>query len=97
MYSRPVGAMGVDAKPPASGPQHTEYAFSYAYPGTSATRRLGRRYRGRGRGWLVSRDRRRQVLFSLNANDGIILTSAQLHDMETTQMGCDVTSINGYR
>src|SRR6266567_5700117 len=31
----PVGAQGVDAKPPASGPQSGAYAFSYAFPGTT--------------------------------------------------------------
>ncbi len=30
---QPVGAIGVDTKPPASGPQATGYAFSYQYPG----------------------------------------------------------------
>ena len=32
----PVGAIGVDAKPPATGPQHTGYAFSYKYPGNTS-------------------------------------------------------------
>jgi CubicO group peptidase (beta-lactamase class C family) len=94
----PVGAIGVDAKPPASGPQHTAYAFSYAYPGTNAGVDWGDDTAGVGAaGWYLAIDDAAKVLFSLNANDGRILTSAQLHDMETTQMGWDVTSINGYR
>ncbi|KAL9618727.1 MAG: hypothetical protein Q9160_006606 [Pyrenula sp. 1 TL-2023] len=32
----PVGAQGVDAKPPTSGSQASSYAFAYKYPGTAS-------------------------------------------------------------
>ena len=94
----PVGAIGVDAKPPASGPQSTDYAFSYAYPGTSAGVDWGDDSAGVGAaGWYLAIDDIAKVLFSLNANDGRILTSAQLQDMEKTQMGWDTTKSGSYR
>ena len=38
------------------------------------------------------------MLYSLNKNDGRILTSAQLHDMEATQLGWDTLKDGtGYR
>ena len=49
-------------------------------------------------GWYLAIDDIAKVLYSLNANDGRILTSAQLQDMEATQMGWDTTTDRvGYR
>ncbi|HVJ53347.1 MAG TPA: serine hydrolase domain-containing protein [Aliidongia sp.] len=95
----PVGAVGVDAKPPTNGPQATAYAFSYKFPGTSAgvdwkddTLIVG------AAGWYLAVEDIAKVLASLNKNDGRILTPAQLQDMETTPLGWDtLTDAAGYR
>jgi CubicO group peptidase (beta-lactamase class C family) len=86
----PVGAAGVDSKPPASGPQHTGYAFSYKFPGTAGGHDWGDNTLGVGAaGWYLAIDDIAKVLYSLNRNDGRILTKAQMQDMEATPMGWD--------
>jgi CubicO group peptidase (beta-lactamase class C family) len=95
----PVGAVGVDAKPPTSGPQAAAYAFSYQFPGSSPgfnwsddTLIVG------AAGWYLSVEDIAKVLASLNKNDGRILSSAQLQDMETTPLGWDTLADSaGYR
>jgi CubicO group peptidase (beta-lactamase class C family) len=95
----PVGAVGVDAKPPATGPQANAYAFAYAYPGTSSGYDWGDNSLGAGAaGWYLAIDDIAKVLYSLNKNDGRILTTTQVNDMETTRMGWDTTQDgSGYR
>ena len=95
----PVGAIGVDTKPPASGPQSSAYSFAYAYPGTSGGYDWGDNSLGAGAaGWYLAIDDIVQVLNSLNKNDGRILTTAQVLDMEATKMGWDATTDgSGYR
>ena len=95
----PVGAQGVDAKPPATGPQANAYAFSYKYPGTTSGYDWGDDSLGVGAaGWYLAIDDIAKVLYSLNKNDGRILTSAQLQDMQTTPLGWDrMTDSAGYR
>jgi CubicO group peptidase (beta-lactamase class C family) len=95
----PVGAQGVDAKPPASGQQATAYAFSYKYPGTDPGNDWGDDSLGVGAaGWYLAIDDIAKVLSSLNKNDGRILTSAQWLDMQQTPMGWDTqTDSTGYR
>lgn len=86
----PVGVTGMLAKPPASGPQATGYAFSYKFPGTSkgvdwgdGTLIVG------AAAWYLAIEDIAAVLFSLNKKDDRILTDAQIQDMETTVMGWD--------
>jgi CubicO group peptidase (beta-lactamase class C family) len=95
----PVGAFGVDAKPPATGPQATGYAFSYLYPGTTPGHDWGDGTLGVGAaGWYLAIEDIEKVLYSLNMNDGRILTQAQMQDMEATPLGWDVTrDSTGYR
>jgi CubicO group peptidase (beta-lactamase class C family) len=95
----PVGAINVDAKPPTTGPQATGYAFSYKYPGTTTGWDWGDTSLGVGAaGWYLSIHDIAKVLYSLNKNDGRILTPAQLHDMELIPLGWDTrTDMNGYR
>jgi CubicO group peptidase (beta-lactamase class C family) len=95
----PVGAHGVDAKPPATGPQASAYAFSYAFPGTSGGHDWGDDSLGVGAaGWYLAIDDINKVLYSLNKNDGRILTTNQLKDMEATRLGWDtLTDGTGYR
>ena len=95
----PVGAQGVDAKPPATGQQAIGYAFSYKFPGTASGHDWGDDSLGVGAaGWYLAIDDIAKVLYSLNKNDGRILTSAQVHDMETTPLGWDVKADStGYR
>lgn len=95
----PVGAPGVDAKPPASGPQATGYAFSYLFPGTAGGTDWGDDSLGVGAaGWYLAIDDIAKVLYSLNKNDGRILTPPQLADMQATPMGWDTrTDGSGYR
>jgi CubicO group peptidase (beta-lactamase class C family) len=95
----PVGAHGVDAKPPTSGPQASAYAFSYKAPGSAAGHDWGDCSLGVGAaGWYLAIDDIAKVLFSLNKNDGRILTSAQLKDMESTPLGWDTQKDStGYR
>jgi hypothetical protein len=94
----PVGAVGVDAKPPATGPQTSGYAFSYKYPGTTSGVDWGDDSLGVGAaGWYLAIDDIAKVLYSLNSDDGRILTSTQLKDMETTPLGWDRTDYGGYR
>jgi len=94
----PVGVVGADAKPPASGPQATGYAYSYAFPGTSQgwdwkddTLSVG------AAGWYLSVEDLAHVLVSLNKDDGLILTDAQLQAMlpRPKPLGWDVAT--GYR
>jgi CubicO group peptidase (beta-lactamase class C family) len=95
----PVGATGVDAKPPASGPQASAYAYSYQYPGTAGGHDWGDDSLGAGAaGWYLAIDDINKVLYSLNKNDGRILTPAQWQDMQATPMGWDVKQDGtGYR
>lgn len=95
----PVGAMGVDTKPPATGPQHTAYAFSYKYPGSTSGFDWGDSGLSAGAaGWYVAIDDIAKVLYSLNKNDGRVLSSAQWADMQATPMGWDTkTDGSGYR
>lgn len=95
----PVGVPGVDAKPPATGPQANAYAFSYQYPGTSPGVNWGDDSLGVGAaGWYLAIDDIAQVLYSLNKNDGRILTQQQRNDMETFHLGWDTTTDStGYR
>jgi len=95
----PVGAQGIDAKPPATGPQTNAYAFSYKYPGTTSGYDWGDDSLGVGAaGWYLAIDDIARVLYSLNKNDGRILTSAQLQDMQATPLGWDTkTDSKGYR
>jgi CubicO group peptidase (beta-lactamase class C family) len=86
----PVGVTGMLAKPPASGPQATGYAFSYQYPGTSKGVDWGDDTLIVGAaGWYLAIEDVAEVLNSLNKNDGRILTKAQVQDMETSVMGWD--------
>lgn len=86
----PVGAQGVDAKPPTLGPQASGYAFSYKYPGTTSGYDWGDNSLGVGAaGWYLSIEDIAKVLYSLNKNDGRILTPGQLDDMVTTPLGWD--------
>jgi CubicO group peptidase (beta-lactamase class C family) len=95
----PVGAVGVDSKPPAAGPQATAYAFSYKYPGTTSGVDWGDNTLGVGAaGWYLAIDDIAKVLHSLNKNDGRILTPAQWADMQATPLGWDTkTDGSGYR
>jgi hypothetical protein len=95
----PVGAVGVDAKPPTAGPQASGYAFSYQFPGTTSGHDWGDSSLGVGAaGWYLAVDDITKVLDSLNQNDGRILTTDQWTDMQTTPMGWDRTSdSSGYR
>jgi CubicO group peptidase (beta-lactamase class C family) len=95
----PVGATGVDAKPPASGPQASAYAYSYLYPGTNGGFNWGDDSLGVGAaGWYLAIEDIEKVLYSLNKNDGRILTPAQLQDMQATPMGWDTKQDGtGYR
>jgi CubicO group peptidase (beta-lactamase class C family) len=89
----PVGVSGMMAKPPASGPQATGYAFSYKYPGTAKGVDWGDDTSIVGAaGWYLAIEDIAEVLNSLNKNDGRILTAAQVQDMETTVMGWDTAS-----
>lgn len=86
----PVGVAGMLAKPPASGPQATGYAFSYQFPGTSKGVNWGDDTLGVGAaGWYLAIEDIAEVLNSLNKNDGRILTKPQVQDMEKTVMGWD--------
>jgi CubicO group peptidase (beta-lactamase class C family) len=94
----PVGAPGVECKPPASGPQHTAYAFSYKFPGSAGGFDWGDNTLGAGAaGWYVAIDDIAKVLYSLNKNDGRILSKAQMADMEATPMGWDTKSDGTHR
>ncbi len=95
----PVGATGVDAKPPATGPQANAYAFSYQYPGTTGGHDWGDDSLGVGAaGWYLAIDDIDKVLYSLNQNDGRILTPAQLQEMQATPLGWDtLMDSTGYR
>jgi CubicO group peptidase (beta-lactamase class C family) len=95
----PVGAQGVDAKPPTTGPQASGYAFSYKYPGTTSGVDWSDNSLGVGAaGWYLAIDDIARVLYSLNKNDGRILTPAQRNDMEMTPLGWDTkTDGAGYR
>jgi len=95
----PVGAPGVDTKPPAGGPQASEYAFAYKYPGNTGGFDWGDTGAGAGAaGWYLAIDDITKVLYSLNKNDGRVLTPAEMKDMEATPMGWDTkTDGSGYR
>jgi hypothetical protein len=96
----PVGAVGVDTKPPTTGPQASRYAFAYKYPGTTSGFTWGDTSLGAGpAGWYISIDDIAKVLYSLNdKNDERILTSAQRIEMEATPLGWDQKAdIAGYR
>jgi CubicO group peptidase (beta-lactamase class C family) len=95
----PVGATGVDTKPPTSGPQASAYAFSYKFPGSASGHDWGDDSLGSGAaGWYLAIDDIAKVLNSLNKNDGKILTSGQLTDMQSTPLGWDtMTDGTGYR
>jgi hypothetical protein len=95
----PVGAHGVDTKPPATGPQAAAYAFSYKSPGTAGGYDWGDDSLGAGAaGWYLAIEDIAKVLYSLNMNDGRILTTAQWQDMQATPLGWDVTmDSTGYR
>jgi CubicO group peptidase (beta-lactamase class C family) len=95
----PVGAQGVDAKPPATGPESSAYAFSYKYPGTEGGVDWGDDSLGAGAaGWYLAIDDIDKVLYSLNKNDGRILTAAQWLDMQKTPLGWDTKQDStGYR
>ncbi len=96
----PVGAFGVDSKPPATGPQASAYAFSYIYPGASPGWDWGDDTLSVGAaGWYLAIDDIDKVLYSLNKNDGRILTPAQMQVMEATQLGWDwlIDLATGYR
>jgi CubicO group peptidase (beta-lactamase class C family) len=95
----PVGAFGVDTKPPTSGPQASAYAFSYLYPGVTAGTDWGDNTLIAGpAGWYLAVEDIAKVLASLNKNDGKILTQDQVTDMEATQLGWDnLTDATGYR
>ena len=95
----PVCAMGVDTKPPTTGPQVNAYALSYKFPGAASGHDWGDNTLGAGAaGWYLSIDDIAKVLSSLNKNDGRILTSTQLQDMQSTPMGWDtMTDATGYR
>jgi CubicO group peptidase (beta-lactamase class C family) len=95
----PVGAQGVNAKPPATGPQASAYAFSYKYPGTDAGVDWGDDSLGVGAaGWYLAIEDIEKVLYSLNKNDGRILTPQQWSDMQATPLGWDTRQDStGYR
>jgi CubicO group peptidase (beta-lactamase class C family) len=95
----PVGATGVEAKPPSSGPQSAAYAFSYKFPGSASGVDWGDNTLMVGAaGWYLAIEDVAKVLNSLNKNDGRILTSAQRTDMENTPLGWDTrTDSTGYR
>lgn len=88
----PVGAFGVDTKPPAEGPQAGAYAFAYSYPGTQPGFDWGDNTLSAGAaGWYLSIDDISRVLFSLNRRDGRILSQQQQNDMEALQLPGNVT------
>lgn len=95
----PVGAFGVDSKPPAGGPQANGYAFGYKFPGSAGGTDWGDDTAQVGAaGWYLAVEDIAKVLASLNKNDGRILTPAQLADMQATQIGWDaLTDATGYR
>ena len=99
---QPIGVSGVDAKPPASGPQASAYAFGYRYPGTKKGTDWGDDSLVVGAaGWYLSVEDIAKVLNSLNKDDGLILTHDQLIDMVTYPLGWDTKtndlSIGGIR
>jgi CubicO group peptidase (beta-lactamase class C family) len=95
----PVGAFGVDTKPPTSGPQASAYAFSYLFPGTTPGFDWGDTTLSAGAaGWYLAIEDINKVLYSLNLNDGRILTPPQMQDMEATPLGWDTKQDpTGYR
>jgi CubicO group peptidase (beta-lactamase class C family) len=96
----PVGAYGVDSKPPASGPQAHAYSFSYKYPGTESGYDWGDCTAGVGAaGWYLAIEDIEKVLNSLNKNDGRILTTKQMTDMEALVLGWDskIDQATGFR
>jgi CubicO group peptidase (beta-lactamase class C family)/phage terminase large subunit-like protein len=95
----PVGAIGVDSKPPSSGAQATAYAYSYQFPGTSSgfdwgddTAQVG------AAGWYLAVEDIAKVMQSLNNGDGRVLTPAQFAEMESSSLGWDAQKdSDGYR
>jgi hypothetical protein len=74
--SESVGVNGVDTKPPTTEPQSTGFAFWYKYPGTTSGYDRGGDTLGVGAsGWYLSIDDIAKILYSLDKNDGMILTS----------------------
>lgn len=94
-----VGAFHVDAKPPASGPQATAYAYSYKFPGSAKGHDWGDNTLAVGPAcWYLSIDDVAKVLDSLNRNDERILTRAQMAELERDGLGLDVRKdANGFR
>ncbi|MFT4103859.1 MAG: serine hydrolase domain-containing protein [Burkholderiaceae bacterium] len=85
----PVGAIGVQAKPPSPA---SDQAYSYVFPGSSSGQEWGDGTLGVGAaGWYLSIEDVAKVLHSLNRDDERILTHPQLADMEATSLGWDVT------
>ena len=94
----PVGISNVACGPPKLGSGAGAYAFSYAFPGTSAGHDWGDNTLGCGHaGWYLSVQDIAQVLISLNSQDGRVLSTTQFQNMESMQLGWDMTTVNGYR
>ena len=94
----PVGAPGVDSKPPTSGPQASSYSLGYKYPGTTSGWDWGDNTLGVGAaGWWIAIEDIAKVLYSLNKDDGRILTHDQLTDMINTRLGWDISTTSGIR
>ena len=94
-----VSALNVVPKPPTTGPQATQYALAYRYPGTDKGYDWGDETSVVGAvGWWLSIEDISKVLHSLNVRDEKILTNAQLDDMIATKMGFDSFTDNpGFR
>lgn len=94
----PVGISNVACGPPKLGSGAGAYAFSYAFPGTSAGHDWGDNTLGCGHaGWYLSVQDIAQVLISLNSQDGRVLSTTQFQNTESMQLGWDMTTFNGYR
>jgi hypothetical protein len=92
-----VGQTGVACKPPSESPGAANYAFAYLYPGTTAGADWGDESLKCGAaGWYLSVEDMAQVLLSINARDGRILTETsrrhRFDDMRTDNLGWDVSN-----
>lgn len=90
-----VGQPGVNCSPPTESPANTRYAFAYKHPGTSPGADFGDESLKCGAaGWYLSVSDMAEVLLSINALDGRILTenatTHQFDDMRTRGLGWDI-------
>lgn len=90
-----VGQGNVNCNPPTESPASTRYAFAYNFPGTSPGADFGDESLKCGAaGWYLSVSDIAEVLLSINALDGRILTenatTHQFNDMRTRGLGWDI-------